>query len=151
MRQQITLEAYRIMAGNRSILDQMLDRQARMFRIAQDPTRYGLTLKIIAMDSGLGYDSLRNYASGHTVMPITAMFALIGVLPDELLSLLLPDGRQIVKAPEGLDHDELEAACLNYIKVKGEAHHPASPAGREISPCEDEKLRQKAAGLALVA
>lgn len=139
------------MPDNLSILDQMLDRQKRMFRIAQDPARYGLTLKIIATDANLGYDSVRAYSKGETQMPMTALYALVGVLPDELLSLLLPTGRQIVTVPDDIDHDELEAACRDYLKTKGEAHHPASPDGREIAPCEDRLLRVKAAPLKAVA
>lgn len=139
------------MSDNRSIVDQMLDKQARMFRIAQDPSRYGLSLKLISMDSGVGYDSLRNYAAGNTVMPVTALYSLVGVIPDELLSLLLPDGRQIVNAPDGVDHDELEAACRDYLRAKGEAHHPESPEAREIASCEEDRLNRKAARLRAVA
>ncbi len=139
------------MAHEMSIIDQMLDRQKRMFRIAQDPTRYGLTLKMIAADANLGYDSVRNYAAGETQMPMTALYALVGVVPDELLSLLLPNGRQIVAIPDGVDHDELEAACRDFLSAKGAAHHPASPAGREIAPIESDQLSRKAARLRAVA
>lgn len=51
------------MPSNPKIVEQMKDRQKRVFRIAQDPARYGLTLKAISIDSGLGYDSVRNYAA----------------------------------------------------------------------------------------
>lgn len=128
---------------NPKIVDQMKDRQKRVFRIALDPARYGLTLKAIEMDSGLGYDSLRNYAAGETVMPITALDALVGVIPDELLSLLLPDGRLIVKAPEHLSHDDIAEAFVDYIRTKELAHRPESEAGREIGPGEDNVLRGK--------
>lgn len=128
---------------NPMILDQMRERQQRVFRIALDPARYGLTLKAIHIDSGIGYDSLRNYASGETIMPITALDSLIGVIPDELLSLLLPGGRSIVQIPEEIDHDELCSVMQDYLLTKSAAHHPDSPDGREISPCEDENLRGK--------
>jgi hypothetical protein len=129
----------------------MQDRQRRVFRIACDPARYGLTLKLIAIDAGLGYDSVRHYASGETVMPMTAFVALVGVIPDELLSLLLPDGRLLIRAPEGMDHDDFSKCCLDYTAAKEAAHHPESEAGREIGPGEDETLRGKAAKLRLVA
>lgn len=122
-----------------------------MFRIAQDPQRYGLTLKMIQADSGLGYDSLRNYASGETVMPITALDALVGVIPDELLSLLLPAGHLIVAVPEGVDFDEIEKAARELLAAKGQAHHPASEAGREIGPGENVVLLGKVARLREVA
>jgi len=130
------------MPDNRTIIDQMRDRQQRIFRIAQDPTRVGLTLKIISADSGLGYDSLRKYASGETIMPITALDALVDVIPDDLLSLLLPGDRMIVRVPAEIDHDGLAEDLHNYLRAKTEAHHPDSPCGREISPCEDTKLRE---------
>lgn len=127
---------------------QMRDRQQRVFRIATDPTRYGLTLKLIAADANLGYDSVRHYASGETIMPITALFALVGVIPDELLSHLLPEGRAIVRVPEELDHDEVCEAMQDYLHEKARAHHPDSPGGREIAPCEDNVLRGKFAKVA---
>ncbi len=130
---------------------QILDRQKRMFRIAQDPTRYGLTLKMIAADADLGLDSVRNYAAGETVMPMTALDALVDVLPDELLSLLLPAGHAIVSVPEGICHDEIEKAAREFLAAKGEAHHPDSPGGRELAECEVVTLNRKAAKLRAVA
>lgn len=130
---------------------QILDRQKRMFRIAQDPTRYGLTLKMIAADADLGLDSIRNYAAGETVMPLTALDALVDVLPDELLSLLLPAGHAIVTVPEGICHDEIEKAAREFLAAKGEAHHPESPGGRELADCEVVTLNRKAAKLKAVA
>ena len=127
---------------------QMRDRQRRVFRIATDPSRYGLTLKLIAADAGLHYDSVRAYASGETTMPITALFALVGVVPDELLSFLLPEGRAIVQVPEQLDHDQVCKAMQSYLAAKAEAHCPESPGGREITDCEDNVLRGKFARVA---
>lgn len=129
---------------DKSIL-QMLDRQRRVFRIATDPARYGLTLKLIAADSGLGYDSVRNYASGDTVMPITALEALCDVIPDEILSHLLGGDRVIVRVPDNLDHDEIAPAMRDYLSAKDDAHHPDSEAGRDIGPGEEAGLRVKLA------
>jgi hypothetical protein len=131
------------MPSNPKIIEQMRDRQRRMFRIAMDPARYGLTLKVIEADSGLDYDSLRNYAAGKTTMPATAIDSLTDVIPDELLSLLLPDGRAIFKIPQGIDHDDFARWCQEYLLTKQEAHHPNSPAGRDISACEEAKLSEK--------
>jgi predicted transcriptional regulator len=112
-----------------------------MFRIAQDPTRYGLTLKMIAADSGLNSQSVRNYAAGETEMPLSALDALIGVMPSELLSLLLPGGYLLMRAPDGVDYDEYEKHCRTFLSLKGEAHRHDSPDGRDISVCEDAKLK----------
>ena len=119
---------------------QILDRQRRMFRIAQDPTRYGLTLKMIAADSGLGLDSVRNYAAGETMMPLFALDALVDVLTDELLSLLLPTGRAIVQVPEEVNHDEAAAGMLAYLADKADSHRPESENGRDIGPNEHARL-----------
>lgn len=140
MPQPISRKVKTIVPDERTIL---LDRQRRVFRIACDPRRYGLTLGIIAADSGLGYDSVRHYAAGETAMPMCAFLALIGVLPDELLSLLLPEGRLLVQVPVNVDHDAACEAMRAYVDAKERAHHPESPAGREISDCEDETLRAK--------
>jgi len=117
--------------------------QERIFRIAQ---RNGLTLKAISLDSGIPYSTLRSYAgnNGETAeMPVSALCKLTGVVPDELLSLLLPDGRAIVQVPEDIDHDELATAMTDWLATKNQAHHPESPAGRDIAPCEDNVLRGK--------
>jgi hypothetical protein len=139
------------MPSEKSIIDQMLDRQQRMFRIAQDPTRYGLTLKMIAADADLGYDSVRNYAAGETQMPVYALAALVGVIPDELLSLLLPTGRQIVAVPDDIDHDAIAEACQDFLRAKAEAHREDSPEKRDIASCERATLNVKAARLKAVA
>lgn len=128
------------MPSNRTIVQQTKEEQKRVFRLACDQNRYGMTLKAIAMDAGIGYDSLRDYASGETEMPLSALRRLIGVVPDDLLSLLLPDGRFIVQAPGEIDHDVISAGMRAYLKAKDEAHHPNSEAGRDIGPGEHDKL-----------
>jgi hypothetical protein len=133
------------MPANNRIIEQMRDRQARMFRIAMDPQRYGLTLKMIEADSGIDYDSLRNYASGKTTMPITAVDCLIDVLPDELLTLLFSNGRVLVKAPEEIDHHQIAPALRDYLRAKDDAHHPDSEAGEAIGPGEHKALCGKLA------
>jgi hypothetical protein len=133
------------MTANNRIIEQMRDRQARMFRIAMDPQRYGLTLKMIEADSGIDYDSLRNYASGKTTMPITAVDCLIDVLPDEMLTLLFSNGRVLVKAPEEIDHHQIAPALRDYLRAKDDAHHPDSEAGEAIGPGEHKALCGKLA------
>lgn len=128
------------MPSNPKILDQMRERQKAMFRIAQDPARFGLTLKVISMDSGLGYDSLRNYASGDTIMPITALDALVGVIPNQLLSILLPDGFQIVRVSEEINHDEIAEWAEHYAATKLAAHRADSECQEQIGPSEKRDL-----------
>ena len=115
--------------------------QERIFRLAQRD--HGLTLKAISMDSGIGYTTIQSYARGEAVMSITSLFSLVGVIPDDLLSLLLPEGRRIVRAPEELNHDDIADAMRDYLAAKDHAHHPDSPAGRDIAECEDQSLRAK--------
>ena len=121
----------------------LLDRQCDVFRIASDPLRFGLTLKRISQESGIPYSTLKTYCEGKAEMPLSALYKLIGVIPDELLSVLLPDGRVIVAVPEEIDHDEIAPAIRDYLKTKDEFHHPDSEAGREIGPNEDNVLRVK--------
>ena len=121
--------------------------QARVFRLAQRDC--SMTLKAISLDSGIGYTTIQSYAKGESVMSIASLFRLVGVIPDELLSLLMPEGRQIVRAPEHVDHDDICHALHDYLQAKSDAHHPESPGGREIAPCEDEALRSKVASIGI--
>lgn len=116
--------------------------QERVFRLAQRD--HGLTLKAISLDSGIGYTTIQSYARGEAVMSIASLFCLIGVVPDELLSLLLPDGRLIVQAPAEIDHDLIAEAVADYAATKNACHHPESEAGRDIGPTEHAILTGKA-------
>ena len=122
--------------------------QERIFRIA---IRNGLTLKAISLDAGIPYNTLRSYAGSGCAtaeMPVSALRKLVGVIPDELLSLLLPEGRQIVQAPEYIDHDALSDRLRDWLAEKDHAHHPDSECGREIGPGEDVRLRGRFAAIA---
>ena len=118
-------------------------RQREMFTKAQDRRTYNLTIKEIAERSGLDDSSVSNYAGGITTMSLTALDALVDVIPDELLSMLLPSARIIVREPEGINHDQAAASMQDFLRAKHQAHHPESPDGRDISECEDEALRTK--------
>lgn len=136
------------MTDNSSIVK---DRQRA---IRREMDRRGIHLKIVAADSGLSPSTLASYfpadpAIDPAQMPTGALFALVGVLPDDLTSLMLPAGVQIVRVPEDVDHDEAAQAMHDYLAAKSAAHHPDSPGGRDIAPCEDAKLRNKLTAVAV--
>ena len=127
------------------IVAALLGLQADVFRIAFDPLRYGLTFKRVQLATGIPASTLRTYTDGKAEMPLSAFYKLVGVVPDELLSMLLPDGRVIVRAPETIDHDEMADLFRDYLAEKDHSHHPESEAGREIGPNENERLCVKLA------
>jgi len=111
--------------------------------------RRGIALKAVSFDSGLSYSTLLSYFPSKeakaepALMPVSALYALCGAVPDDILSLLLPAGRLIVQAPERIDHDEIAPMLREYLRCKDDAHHPESEAGREIGAGEDNVLRGK--------
>lgn len=127
----------------------------RQLIIRRELDRRGISLKGIAFDAGISYSTVVSYFPGekdkepHTVSG-AALYRLAGVLPDDLFSLLLPDGFQVVRVPEGVDHDEFETMARDFLAAKGKAHHPDSPGGRELSDCERADLDGKAAALRAV-
>ncbi len=121
------------------------DRQAAMRR---EMDRRQIPMKAVAMDSGILYDTLLTYFPADSLkrpaqIPGSAVFALAGHLPTDILSLLLPDGYQVVRAPEEINHDEIADLMADYLATKQHAHHPNSPAAREIADCEDNVLDGK--------
>lgn len=137
------------MSHDSNIAERQKQAQERVFRLAQRD--HGLSLKAISLDSGIGYTTVQSYAKGEAVMSIAALFKLIGIVPDELLSLLLPDGRQIVCAPEDIDHDALCDLATDYVHAKSAAHREDSEAGVRIGPNEGKMLVGKAVQLRAVA
>lgn len=120
----------------------------RQLVMRREMDRRGIALKAVSFDSGVPYATLLSYfpmegSRDPAVMPVSALYSLVGALPDDILSLLLPDGRLIVRVPEAVDHDEIAADMQDYLRWKQAAHHPESEAGREIGPTEDEAGRAK--------
>jgi hypothetical protein len=66
-----------------------------------------------------------------------------------LLSILLPDGFQIVRVSEGVDHDRIAEMAADYLATKNAAHHPESEAGRDLGPNEQRELDSKVCALPL--
>lgn len=120
----------------------------RQLAVRREMDRRGIALKVIALDAGMSYSTLLSYFPGERdKTPAT----ISGAVPAELLSLLLPDGFQIVRAPEAIDHDELALIARDYLATKDAAHHPDSENGRDIGPNENVALIGKAVSLGRAA
>lgn len=130
------------MAHDDRITFLVLEAQKRIFRLAERD--HDLSLKALSLDSGMPYNTIRNYAGGNAVMPVPALLKLVGVIPDDLLSQLLdPVGRHLAEndTDDG-DHDTLASNCIDFAAKVNKARHPQSPAGVDIAPCEEKELRQ---------
>jgi hypothetical protein len=101
-----------------------------VFREAQ---ARGLTLKVIAIDSGLGYTTVQSYARGEAAMSVPALVNLIGVIPADLISMLFPDGWQLVPIPEDINHDEFCDLITDYRRTKDDARKPKRTAPKAMS------------------
>jgi trans-aconitate methyltransferase len=126
----------------------------RQHGIRREMDRRSIALKQVQYDGG--WQTVSTIASYFPLdnkepatMSVAALHRLIrtNALPLDLLSLLLPEGFQIVRLPEDVDHDEYETMTRDYLAAKWRAHHPASPGGREITDEEKDGLNQKAARL----
>jgi hypothetical protein len=122
--------------------------RARQAAIRRELDRRQVAMKVVSQDSGIPYSTLLTYfpADGDkqpAQIPGSAIYALAAVMPTDLTSLLLPDGFQVVRAPEEINHDEIAEVMAEYLATKQHAHHPESPLGREISQCEDNVLDGK--------
>lgn len=117
----------------------------RQLAIRREMDRRGLSLKVVAFDSGIPYPTLVSYFPMEkdrqpAQLPIGAFHRLIGHIPQDLLDVLLPDGFTIMRVPEGLDADDLARQCGAYMASYAQARHPQSEAGIEIGPTEKEGL-----------
>lgn len=122
----------------------------RQLVIRREMDRRGISLKAVSFDSGIPYPTIVSYFPGEKdKQPATiggaAIYCLCitKALPLDLLSLLMPDGFQIVQVPEGINHDTICEMASDYVAAKNRAHHPESEAGREIGPGEDTHLTNK--------
>jgi hypothetical protein len=121
----------------------------RQLVIRRELDRRGVALKAVSFDSGIPYATLLSYFPAPdgerdpAVMPVSALYCLVGAIPDDLLSLLLPAGRVIVQVPDNVDHDALCEAMQAYLAEKAKAHRPESECGPAIGPGEDNVLRGK--------
>lgn len=114
----------------------------------------GKPLKVFASKARIKEPTFMSYfklEGIRAVMPVTALRKLCGVLPESTLSLFLPDGFQIVRSPGAVDYDLLGEKCAQFAALKNEVHCVDSPAQREISDCEEERLTALAAEIAVIA
>jgi hypothetical protein len=125
----------------------------RQSAVRREMDRRGIAPKQVEFDSGIPYSTLLSYfpAPGGerepANIPMAAVFALVEgkALPLDMLALLLPTGFLIVAVPDVVDHDVAAEAMRSYLHTKDRAHHPESPAGREIANGEDADLRARLA------
>lgn len=117
-----------------------------LLAIRQELDKRGAVHKVLAAKAGVGTTTWFSWfpAAGTPQVPsLAALPGLARALPSDLLSLLVPDGFHVVPDPEGLDYDDFAAGCRAYLDAKDRAHHPDSPAGRDIADCEREELDAK--------
>lgn len=126
----------------------------RQSAIRRELDRRGVSMKAVAMDASIPYPTLLTYFPQDrdkepAQIPGGAIFSLLegSAIPADLMSLLMPEGWQVVKVPEGVDHGEVAAAMHDYLATKSAAHAPDSPAGPAISACEDGVLKAKLAAV----
>lgn len=133
------------MCANDRISQRLKSKQSTAFRLAGRD--YAQNHKDIAEDAGISVNSISAYARGETVMGLDKFYKLCGIIPNELLSVMLPAGFELVHIPENLDHDEVMRAIAEYSMAKMDAHRADSPDGEQISDCEDVALRRKFAAI----
>jgi len=118
----------------------------RQKAIRREIDRRGISIKAVQLDGGWDCPSTvlsyfpADASKEPAIMSVAALFRLFDALPTELLSMLLPNGYQIVRAPESIDHDALCELATEYVSAKNRAHHPDSEAGRDIGPNEESAL-----------
>ena len=120
--------------------------QLAMFRLAE--RNHGLSLKILSLESGIPHGPLRSYAQG-TAMPVSALVKLSGVIPNELISLMLdPGGKVLADAEQDeTDIDDLARAAVDILQRYVSARHPDGPGGIRIVHSEVSDIKMAAAGL----
>jgi hypothetical protein len=126
----------------------------RQLAIRRELDRRGIALKAVSFDSGIPYPTLLSYFPADktpATMSAAALYALCGAIPEDILSLMVPDGWSILRTPAALNHDEVADAMTDYFAAKQRAHRSDSECGEAIGPNEDNILRGKFAVIKAVA
>jgi hypothetical protein len=131
--------------------------RARQAAIRRELDRRGIALKAVGFDSGIPYATLLTYfpqegGARPVMLPAAAIYALTNgkAIPLDLLSLLVPAGYAVIALPDGLDLDELDAACRAVVAEKAKAHRSDSPGGPVVVECERRAILMAAAPLRAV-
>ena len=126
--------------------------QRAMFEAAA--REYGLTLNVLAAETGISLSTLRCYAPSNrttpaSAMPIAVMLKLARVIPNHLVSLMLePGGKAIADAEaDETDLDDAVIAGLELALKWAKARHPDSSSGIKIDHTEKPGLHIAASGL----
>lgn len=121
----------------------IIDTQIEIF----DDARHDLQLTIaeIARQAKLPKPTVDAWAQGRNTLSLWGVKKLLRVkgLAPFLSKLFEPEAHALVCLPAEIDHDEIAGAFHDYLQAKERAHHPNSPAGRDIADCEDNILRGK--------
>lgn len=118
----------------------------RQKAIRREMNRRGIAVKAVQMDGGWDSPSTvlsyfpEDATAQPAVMSMASFYRLFNALPVDLLSLMLPNGFQVVRAPDEIDHDEIERLCREYLDAKGKAHRKDSPGGTEVTDGERDNL-----------
>jgi hypothetical protein len=120
------------------------NRVADMFRLAERD--HGLTVKRLALLSGMSYDTLQNYRNDAAI-PLHAFIQIMPHIPDELLSMVTEIGGKDVVSP-GNDTDstldDLAEEAAEFVAEYTRARSPNGPGGATIVPIERAKLGEQA-------
>jgi hypothetical protein len=134
----------------RGIFDAVKSAQVRMFDLAKN--KHGFSLKVLHLETDIPMDTLRDWITGKSGMPLAGFVALSAIkeFPNELLSLPFEAaGRSVCDAePEETDQDDAAVAALEYALKWARARHPSSPSGVRIDHTERPDLELAAEGLA---
>jgi hypothetical protein len=138
------------MSNHDAAVQHIVDVQERMFRLAKRD--YGLTIRDLEAETKIPATTLRSYTKG-AVMPITAFAKLCAVIPDELTSLMLPEGKH-VGTDRPADDGDVAQLAEESAEFNVEYLHSTSPrseGGKAITPRELGNLKDRARRLTAVA
>lgn len=131
------------MSSDDTTLAFIVDTQIKIF----DDARHDLQLSIpeIARQAKLQVPTVNAWAQGRNALSLWGLKRLLRVkgLAPLLSRLFDPEEFALVAVMAGIDHDEIAENFRDYLAEKDRAHHPESPDGRDIAPCEDNVLRGK--------
>ena len=136
------------MSSDDTTLAFITETQIRIF----DDARHELQLSIpaIAKQAKLPTTTVNAWAQGRNTLSLWGLKKLLRVkeLAPLLSRLFEPEEFALVAIMAGVDHDEISEKIQDYLREKERAHHPESPAGRDLAPCEESKLCGKFAVIA---